>query len=74
MTDKHLNFKINIKLDVCTDITQMETENHIECLLRDSKLCDIGVSDMKVTNVRLCDCCGLDRLKEDKDDKDVRAI
>ena len=67
MTDKHLNFKITLKLDVCTEMTQQGLESHIGQLLKDSTLCDISVDGLHIQNTRLCDCDCLEHLKNEEE-------
>ena len=57
MSDKHLNYKVEIALDICTTKSQEQLLSSLKCgiqAIEDNW--DITCGEITIKNVELCDC------------------
>lgn len=57
MSDKHLNYKVEVALDICTNKSQQQLLNCLEQEIQNiQENWDITCGEITVKNVELCDC------------------
>lgn len=59
MTSKHLNYIVEVTLDICTNKSQEQLLASLKCGVQGIEdNWDITCGEIKVKNVQLCDCDG----------------